>query len=218
MSKTKKTGTKICKYCQSEIDANAKICPNCRKKQGGILKWVVIGVLVLGIASAAIGSSKNKPTAEKSNTNTTETSTNTAVETKDKKSDTDYVQSDVVTFKDVKYSVVSVEKTQGENQFCKPKDGKEYVKVTIKIENHSKEKISYNSLNWRMVNSNGDEDTFGTFTCDDVEYFSAGDLDAGGTKEGTMVWEQAIGDTNLRLRYYDNIFFDKNYTFQFKLD
>ncbi len=29
--------TKKCKYCQSEIDKKAKICPNCKKKQGGSL-------------------------------------------------------------------------------------------------------------------------------------------------------------------------------------
>ena len=34
----KEKKTKVCKYCKSEIDAKAKICPNCRKKQGGKLK------------------------------------------------------------------------------------------------------------------------------------------------------------------------------------
>lgn len=28
--------TKVCKYCKSEIPKKAKVCPNCRKKQGGI--------------------------------------------------------------------------------------------------------------------------------------------------------------------------------------
>lgn len=34
MSKEK---TKVCKYCKEEIDAKAKVCPHCQKKQGG--KW-----------------------------------------------------------------------------------------------------------------------------------------------------------------------------------
>lgn len=28
--------TKVCKYCQTEISKKAKVCPNCKHKQGGI--------------------------------------------------------------------------------------------------------------------------------------------------------------------------------------
>lgn len=47
--------TKVCKHCQSEIPGKAKVCPNCRKKQGGILKWIIIAVVVIGIIGAAAG-------------------------------------------------------------------------------------------------------------------------------------------------------------------
>ena len=51
-----KEGTKLCKYCKSEIPAGAKICPNCRKKQGksGCL-IAVIAVVVIFIILMAIG-------------------------------------------------------------------------------------------------------------------------------------------------------------------
>ena len=29
--------TKVCKHCQTEIPKKAKVCPNCRKKQGGLI-------------------------------------------------------------------------------------------------------------------------------------------------------------------------------------
>ena len=54
MGKSKNTGTKICKHCQSEIPKKAKVCPNCRKKQGGKLKWIIIAIVVIGIIGAAI--------------------------------------------------------------------------------------------------------------------------------------------------------------------
>lgn len=38
--------TKLCKHCQTEIPKKAKVCPNCRKKQGGIVKWI-IGVVCI---------------------------------------------------------------------------------------------------------------------------------------------------------------------------
>ena len=34
--------TKKCKHCKSDIDKKAKICPVCKKKQGGALKFVLI--------------------------------------------------------------------------------------------------------------------------------------------------------------------------------
>ena len=52
------TNTKRCRYCQTEIPKSAKICPNCRKKQGGKLKWVILAVVITGIGIAA-GSSSN---------------------------------------------------------------------------------------------------------------------------------------------------------------
>ena len=42
-----KSETKLCKYCQTEIPAKAKICPNCKKKQGGATKWFVAVVIVI---------------------------------------------------------------------------------------------------------------------------------------------------------------------------
>lgn len=39
-------GMKKCKYCQSEIDMQAKICPNCRKKQNSsATRNIIIGVV-----------------------------------------------------------------------------------------------------------------------------------------------------------------------------
>lgn len=46
---------KKCKYCKSEIDSKAKICPNCRKKQGfskvlGII-LIFIGIIIIAAAT-----------------------------------------------------------------------------------------------------------------------------------------------------------------------
>lgn len=48
--------TKLCKHCQTEIPKKAKVCPNCKKKQGGIVKWIVIAVIVLLLIGAMGGS------------------------------------------------------------------------------------------------------------------------------------------------------------------
>ena len=76
-----KEGTKLCKYCKSEIPAGAKICPNCRKKQGksgcliAIIAVVVILVLV-GIASG--GGSDDKISSSSSHWSTAAQSSSSA--------------------------------------------------------------------------------------------------------------------------------------------
>ena len=98
---------KKCKYCQTEIDKKAKVCPNCKKKQSHLVRWIVLGVLAIIIIGAIIGGGGNKEDFQK-----------------------EYKQTDVVTYKNVKYSITNVEKTKGSNEYFQAKDGYEYVKVT----------------------------------------------------------------------------------------
>lgn len=55
MKKEKQT-TKICKHCKTEIPYGAKVCPQCRKKQGANGCLVTIAVLVgIGILGSVFG-------------------------------------------------------------------------------------------------------------------------------------------------------------------
>lgn len=54
--------TKVCKHCQSEIPKKAKVCPQCRKKQGGGMKWILIVLIAFGLIGAlADGDEENVP-------------------------------------------------------------------------------------------------------------------------------------------------------------
>ncbi len=55
MSENQNVETKKCKHCQSDIPKKAKVCPQCGKKQGGMLKWIIIAVVAIMIISAASG-------------------------------------------------------------------------------------------------------------------------------------------------------------------
>lgn len=51
-----KKETKVCKHCQSEIPAKAKVCPHCRKKQkGGFFKWLLILLVIVVIIGVISG-------------------------------------------------------------------------------------------------------------------------------------------------------------------
>lgn len=65
MSKEKPT-TKICKHCRTEIPYGAKVCPQCRKKQGGKLKWIIIAILVLGVIGKIAGGEVDNKTEQAS--------------------------------------------------------------------------------------------------------------------------------------------------------
>ena len=58
---------KKCKYCQSEIDKKAKICPNCRKKQG-MPKWLIaIIVIFVIIVFASMGGGEESSSGNANN-------------------------------------------------------------------------------------------------------------------------------------------------------
>lgn len=87
-SQNQKTPTKKCKHCKSDIPFDAKVCPQCRKKQkgGGCLIWILVIVLVIGVigALAGNGDSSKKPTesTKKESENTKNGSDNTEEEAK----------------------------------------------------------------------------------------------------------------------------------------
>ena len=65
---------KKCKYCQSDIPIEAKVCPICRKTQG-IKTWqiVIIVIIALGVLGNLFGHSD-------SSSNTTNTSSANSAE------------------------------------------------------------------------------------------------------------------------------------------
>ena len=61
--------TKVCKHCQTEIPKKAKVCPQCRKKQGGIVKWILLVVFAIALISALTGGDGEDTTDPVENTN-----------------------------------------------------------------------------------------------------------------------------------------------------
>lgn len=68
----------------------------------------------------------------------------TSEQTAEEKSD--FAVGDVISYDEKEITVVSVERNyDSNNEFYQPEAGKEFIKVSIKIENKSDEKLSYNS-------------------------------------------------------------------------
>lgn len=84
--------SKICKHCKSVIPKGAKVCPVCRKKQGGIGKWIAaVAVIIIIIAAFGGGTSKNySKTASSGSTTSSNKSTTTAPESKEAEPQVEY--------------------------------------------------------------------------------------------------------------------------------
>ena len=62
--KKEKPATKLCKHCKTEIPYDAKICPQCKKKQG---MGIVPKIIIIIIALALIGSFASKSDSDTPN-------------------------------------------------------------------------------------------------------------------------------------------------------
>ena len=182
-------------------------------KKGILNKIVVIVVVFIGIGIVGSIISPAEDDLSSKNGDNTNTSDNGNNSNDDKK---EFEQNEIVTYEDVEYSITNVERTTGKQYTDSAAEGKEFVIITLKIENKSDKKISYASYDWKMVNSKGQEDDQAITIVDSDTSLSTGDLLANGVIEGTVVFEQEKGETNLKLNYYDNMFND-DYTFQFNI-
>ncbi|MEI3530638.1 MAG: FxLYD domain-containing protein [Bacilli bacterium] len=57
---------KQCKYCKSEIDKKAKVCPNCRKRvKTSALTWIITILLIIVVIGAiSSGTNDDNPTTD----------------------------------------------------------------------------------------------------------------------------------------------------------
>lgn len=167
---------------------------------------MVVATIALVIGLTGCGSSDNGAKS-KGNDNS---QSNEKEETKK-----EFSVGEVVSYKDVDYTVTKVEKSQGQN-YDKPADGKEFVIVSLKIVNNSASKITYNAYDWKVANSQGQIDGAAITLVNQNTVLSSGDLAKGGTKEGTLVFEEPKDDSGLYLQYYNTII-DEDYAFKIKL-
>lgn len=202
MEETKET--KICKHCQSEIPVKAKVCPNCRKKQGGMgclgVALLVIGVCIALIAfiGMIVGSgSKNKNPQKVGEAETTETTEPTdSVETDE--SSNVFQIGDVVETDNFRITFESANEYESNNEFLQPKDGCVYWEFKFKFENISNTDQTVSSLiNWECYADNSKVDQ--TWIGDNNGLDAT--LSSGRETEGTVYFEIPKDAESIELEY-----------------
>ena len=95
------------------------------------------------------------------------------------------------------------------SEWDKPKEGNEFVVVNVTIKNGGSSEITYNPFDFEMQNSSGQITTQAFTTINNDTSLSSGSLAPGGQVNGTIAFEQPIGDSGLILKYKANMFSNK---------
>ena len=138
----KKEGTKLCKHCKTEIPAGAKVCPNCRKKQGGKLKWILIVLVVVVIIGAAAGGSGDTP--KKVDDSGSGTSAQTDGQNAESEK-TEFAVGETVELNDIQVKLVSATESAG-SEFVAPDSGNVFLLLEFEIVNNSDSDINISSI------------------------------------------------------------------------
>ena len=165
--------------------------------------WIVIVVIIaVGVQSKQaekVGENK-KP----------ESNGSSQIQNSEKKEEkTEFNVGDIIAFDGKELTVEKVERNwKSEKAYIKPKDGKEYVKVSVKIENKSETEMNYNVFEFKAEDSNGAAERFNFQTYSLPDSLGSGNLVKGGKKSGSMIFEVPAG-SSLKLHYQPSFWSNK---------
>lgn len=174
-----------------------KKCRNCA--------LAIIG-MILSVITICLGFSINNSISDTFNKDSKPISSNSS-----ESNNNEFKVGDVISFDDKEVTVTNLTRNYNTgNQFSKPKDGKEFVKVTVEIKNKSKSDISYNTFDFKIKNSDGALQDAEAETYSLSDSLSSGQLSENGKIKGSMVFEVPKGDKNLSLKYSPSFWSNKN--------
>lgn len=210
--------TKLCKHCQTEIPKKAKVCPNCRKKQGGIGKWIAVAAIVIIVICAAVsgGNGADKP-KQVSTTNSDDASNKTVkteTELPDEVGKDTFGVGETAELNDVQVTMTNYEESNG-SEYNKPTDGNVFVLVEFEIANNSDSEIAISSM--MSFDAYADDYSLNYSLSALMEKDDSTQLDgtiASGKKmKGVIGYEVPKDWGNIEIHFTDNVWNDNKFKF-----
>lgn len=217
-----KPETKICKYCGTEIPYIAKVCPNCRKKQGGKLKWIIIAVVVILVIGAAAGGGDDDNDVASDKNPKKVSSNNTDSTNKEKQSDNEeqseqeenkqFIAGDTVETSDLKITFTKAGKYKSDNQFLQPEKGNIYYRGQFEFENISDSDQTISSMmDWEFY-ADGYSMKQSWIEDDQID----ATLSPGKKVKGSVYFEVPKGSEEILIEYKTNFWNSDRVTFKAK--
>lgn len=135
--KKEKPTTKICKHCKTEIAYDAKVCPQCRKKQKGGCFPVVAGIIVLFLIVGLFGDGDDSAPSDSNPQNVGTVENDNSTDNKNEKVDNEFAVGEIVETSSLKISFLSSSEYETDNEFMQPEEGFTYWRTEFEIENIS---------------------------------------------------------------------------------
>lgn len=183
---------------QAKADASAA-----KAKSKAMRPWykkkriIIPGLLILVIFLVAVGSDENDSTTANNSNGASEQEYRFAERPDKQDVDVEVLVNEPAIIEGVEMTVTDVRYTSSLSEYETAESGEEFAIVTVEIVNNSEEVRAYNPFNFRVQTSGGRVlDAAWTSTDNDL---SSGDLVAGGSVDGTIVFElpQEDGDRYL---------------------
>lgn len=220
MSKEKAT-TKICKHCKTEIPADAKVCPQCRKKQGmGVLPKVFIVIVVLGLIGAIFGNGEDsdntndanvtEQSTQKEKTDKSETAKSTEAPEK-----TTFGVGETAEHDGLQITLLSATESKGQ-EYNTPAAGNIFLLLDFEIVNNSKKDFTFSMLDYESYcDDYSVSDSVEAELIDEAEgKNSLGGTVAPGKKlRGVLGYEIPEGYKNFEIKISPSLWSSKDITF-----
>ena len=199
----------ICEKCGVVYEGN--FCPNgcnsptvAKKAKKPIYKkwwfWLIIGIVVVSIASA--GKNEDTPSSDTQKS----TNSNTTIQTENTVADDPYYHpGDMIDANGLQITYVKAEKHKEKNQFLQPKDGYMYVKLYLAVENTADADRYISSFEFECYADGKKQEAL--YTGD--EGLEGGNLSAGRKDEGYIYFSVPKNAKDIEVEYETSFWTDK---------
>ena len=213
--------TKLCKHCKTPIPKYAKVCPNCRKKQGGVGKWIIIGVIVVILLAALFGGGDDK--LKKVENSKVESTQQDEKKSEEPKTDVNteevkdiFEVGETAELNDVQVTLLSYKESKG-SEYNKPSDGNVFLMAEFEIVNNSDSEMNVSSVmsfeayadDYSLIYS------FGALM-DNEDRQMDGTIAAGKKMKGYIGYEVPKDWSTVEIHFTDDVWSNNKFKFEIK--